>query len=86
MAPTYYDTYVDYLTEVVQYYRDEMNITFRTVAPFNEPSSRVWRLGNTQEGCHYDASTQRIILQACLLPNCQPHCREFEPDTLALIS
>ncbi|KAL3131225.1 hypothetical protein ABBQ38_000523 [Trebouxia sp. C0009 RCD-2024] len=63
LAPMYYDAYVDYLTEVVQYYHDEMNVTFRTVEPFNEPSSRVWQLGNRQEGCHYDLSTQRTILQ-----------------------
>lgn len=68
LAPAYYDAYVDYLTEVVQYYRDEMNITFSTVEPFNEPSSRGWQLGNVQEGCHYDASTQRTILQACNCP------------------
>ena len=63
LAPAYYDAYVDYLTKVVQYYRDELNITFSTVEPFNEPSSKVWQLGNVQEGCHYDASTQRTILQ-----------------------
>lgn len=64
LAPEYYDAYVEYLTEVVQHYRDEMNTTFGTVAAFNEPSSRVWQLGNPQEGCHYEASTQRTILQA----------------------
>ena len=63
LAPAYYDAYVEYLTKVVQYYRDELNITFSTVEPFNEPSSKAWQLGNAQEGCHYDASTQRSILQ-----------------------
>ena len=62
LATTSYDAYVDYLTNVILYYRDEMNITFSTVEPFNEPSSS-WQLGNNQEGCHYDVSTQRIILQ-----------------------
>jgi len=56
---------VDYLTEVVQYYREEMNITFRTVEPFNEPSSTEWQLGNIQERCHYDLLTQDSILQVC---------------------
>ena len=65
LAPAHYDDYVDYLTEVVQHHQDELNITFSTVEPFNEPSSKVWKQGNVQEGCHYDASTQRTILQAC---------------------
>ena len=63
LAPAYYDAYVDHLTEVVRHYQDDLNITFSTVEPFNEPSSKVWQQGNVQEGCHYDASTQRTILQ-----------------------
>lgn len=65
LAPANYDAFVDYLTEVVQYYREEMNITFRTVEPFNEPSSTEWQLGNVQEGCHYNPLTQDSILQVC---------------------
>ncbi|KAL0045131.1 hypothetical protein WJX82_009312 [Trebouxia sp. C0006] len=63
LAPANYDAFVDYLTKVVQYYGEEVNITFRTVEPFNEPSSTEWQLGNIQEGCHYDAVTQDSILQ-----------------------
>jgi len=63
LAPENYDAFVDYLTEVVGYYRHEMNFTFRTVEPFNEPFSWNWHAGNDQEGCHYDPSTQDIILQ-----------------------
>ncbi len=63
LAPENYDAFVDYLTEVVGYYRHEMNFTFRTVEPFNEPFSWNWHAGNDQEGCHYDPSTQDIVLQ-----------------------
>lgn len=63
LAPENYDAFVDYLTEVVGYYRHEMNFTFRTVEPFNEPYAWNWQKGNFQEGCHYDPSTQDIILQ-----------------------
>lgn len=66
LSPDYYDAYVDYLTEVVGFYRQEMNLTFRTIDPFNEPSASNWQAGNDQEGCHYDRSTQDIILQVSL--------------------
>lgn len=39
LAPENYDAFVDYLTEVVGFYKFEMNMTFRTIAPFNEPSA-----------------------------------------------
>lgn len=64
LAESSYDAYVDYLTEVIAFYRDEANITFSTIEPFNEPSSTAWFQGNIQEGCHYEVATQRAVLQA----------------------
>lgn len=83
LAGSSYDAYVDYLTEVVAFYRDEANITFSTIEPFNEPSSTAWFQGNNQEGCHYDVTTQRAVLQAgstslnadsCMLACTSPLC------------
>ncbi|AVT31650.1 beta-1,6-galactanase [Plantactinospora sp. BC1] len=42
--------------------RDSWGVTFRTVDPFNEPSSSWWTATGTQEGCHIDASIQRTVL------------------------
>ncbi|MFC6018156.1 hypothetical protein ACFP2T_18345 [Plantactinospora solaniradicis] len=42
--------------------RDTWGVNFRTVDPFNEPSSSWWTATGTQEGCHIDASIQRTVL------------------------
>jgi hypothetical protein len=42
--------------------RDQWGVTFRTVDPFNEPSSNWWTATGGQEGCHIDATTQRSVL------------------------
>lgn len=49
-----YDTFADYLTEVVKHYRDTWGITFRTLNPLNEPSANWWKKGNMQEGSHFN--------------------------------
>ncbi|CAG8643681.1 4167_t:CDS:10 [Gigaspora margarita] len=41
LNPSYYDAYADYLTEVVKWYK-EQEITFRTLEPFNEPTTGLW--------------------------------------------
>lgn len=42
--------------------RDRWGVNFRTVDPFNEPSSNWWRADGRQEGCYIDATTQRSVL------------------------
>ncbi|CAG8531131.1 25223_t:CDS:2 [Gigaspora rosea] len=65
----YYDKFADYLTEVVKWYKDEQGLTFRTLEPFNEPTTGYWkefgmnaqfclytevgRIAGSQEGCTY---------------------------------
>lgn len=58
-----YDDFAHYLTEVVKHYRDEYGIVFRTLEPLNEPDSDWWNSGGTQEGCHFDPSSQEAILR-----------------------
>jgi O-glycosyl hydrolase len=57
-----YDAFADYLTEVVKHYRDRHDVTFDTLSPLNEPSAPWWTLRNNQEGCHFSADKQDIIL------------------------
>jgi O-glycosyl hydrolase len=61
LKPEYFDDFADYLTEVVRKFRDSWGITFRTVAPFNEPSARWWMQGKNQEGCGFLNDQPRMV-------------------------
>lgn len=51
-----------YLATVAKYARDNWNINFNSVDPFNEPVTSYWSgLTGTQEGCHFDVSTQASV-------------------------
>ncbi|RIB26442.1 Glycoside Hydrolase Family 30 protein [Gigaspora rosea] len=50
----YYDKFADYLTEVVKWYKDEQGLTFRTLEPFNEPTTGYRGEFGSQEGCTYE--------------------------------
>jgi hypothetical protein len=57
--------FADYLTEVVRHYHDVWNVTFTTLAPFNEPSSGYWRgaIGG-QEGCCFERQVMIQVIRA----------------------
>lgn len=60
-----YDEFADYITEVLLHFRDYWDIDFKTVSPFNEPSTPfAWTAGGSQEGCHYDVSKQNELITA----------------------
>jgi O-glycosyl hydrolase len=59
-----YDAFADYLTEVVRHYKDEYGVVFRTLEPLNEPYANWWQANGSQEGCHFDRSSQETIIQA----------------------
>lgn len=52
-----YDDFANYLTTVVQHYRDSWGTTFRTLNPLNEATS-AWCPSKTQEGMHVDIPLQ----------------------------
>lgn len=60
-----YDEFADYITEVLKHFRDYWGVTFRTVSPFNEPSTPfAWTAGGSQEGCHFDGDKQNQMITA----------------------
>ncbi|MDT7788812.1 MAG: hypothetical protein QOF58_7231 [Pseudonocardiales bacterium] len=63
LQPQHYRTHAAYMAEVARQFRDRFGVTFRTVEPFNEPASNYWSATGKQEGCHFDRSTQRTVLQ-----------------------
>lgn len=67
LQTSYFDSFADYLTTVVQHYRDYWGITFNTLEALNEPSSSWWVFNGTnnmasQEGCHFDQGEQDTII------------------------
>jgi O-glycosyl hydrolase len=59
-----YEAFAEYLTEVVEHYRDTYGITFRTLSPMNEPNANWWTTTNGQEGCHFSPAQQQTIIRA----------------------
>jgi len=63
LRPEYYEEFANYLVDVCKHYRDEYDIEFRTLEPFNEPVSDYWRANGGQEGCHFSRSAQVNFMQ-----------------------
>ncbi len=57
-----YDQHAVYLATVAKYASDHWGITFDSVEAFNEPIAGWWNSNGTQEGCHFDASTQATVV------------------------
>lgn len=61
----YYEQHAIYLVTIAQYAQAHWGITFDAVEAFNEPSADWWQAAGTQEGCHFDTSTQATVI-SCL--------------------
>lgn len=59
----YYDDFAGYLVDVVQHFHEEWGITFSTLEPLNESEEGWWKANGSQEGCHFDRSSQEKIIQ-----------------------
>ena len=62
LKPEYYDMFCDYLVDVCKHYHDAYQLDFRTLEPFNESYSNYWYNQGSQEGCHFEPSTQIEII------------------------
>lgn len=63
LRPEYYEEFAHYLVDVCKHYKDEYGIEFKTLEPFNEPVTNYWGANGSQEGCHFDASSQVNFLR-----------------------
>ncbi|KAK7732541.1 Endo-beta-1 6-galactanase [Cytospora paraplurivora] len=57
-----YANHTHYLAEIALYAKNNWGVDFESVEPFNEPSASWWKATGTQEGCHFDVSTQATII------------------------
>ena len=58
-----YEDFARYLVDVCLHYRDTYGIEFKTLEPFNEPTTDYWYRSGSQEGCHFDATSQVAFLR-----------------------
>ena len=58
-----YDRFAFYLAAVARHAADYWRVKFDSVEPFNEPSANWWKYPLRQEGCHFDVTTQQIVVQ-----------------------
>lgn len=63
LNPDYYADFAHYLVDVCKHYKEEYGIEFRTLEPFNESRTDYWVRSGTQEGCHFDYSSQIAFLR-----------------------
>ena len=58
-----YEEFAHYLVDVCRHYKEQYGIEFKTLDPFNEPNTNYWYAGGSQEGCHFDFSSQIALLR-----------------------
>lgn len=57
-----YEDFAIYLTRVVDYLQDEMNIDFHSLSPVNEPNNGYWGAKGDQEGSNWSNESQAKII------------------------
>lgn len=62
LSPENYSAYIDYLTDVIDYFKFNKNITFKTIAPTYQPDSENWQPLYQEEGNGFSSSSQAELL------------------------
>ncbi len=63
LKPEYYEEFAHYLVDVCKHYKEAYGIEFKTLEPFNESATSYWYQNGSQEGCHFDYSSQIAFLR-----------------------
>ena len=63
LKPEYYEEFAHYLVDVCNHYKEAYGIEFKTLEPFNESATSYWYQNGSQEGCHFDYSSQIAFLR-----------------------
>lgn len=63
MNPAYYEAFAQYLIDVCKHYKEAYGIEFRTLSPFNEPSTNFWGCNGGQEGCHWSPTAMANFMK-----------------------
>lgn len=57
-----YENHAIYLSTIAKYAQDHWGVTFNSIDPFNEPAATWWSASGSQEGCHFDANSQKALI------------------------
>src|SRR5690625_182560 len=57
-----YENFATYLTRVVEYLKNELDIDIQTLSPINEPNNGYWGAGGRQEGSNWNYDSQAKII------------------------
>lgn len=57
-----YENHAIYLSTIAKHAKEHWGVTFDSIEPFNEPAASWWKSTGTQEGCHFDASSQKALI------------------------
>jgi galactan endo-1,6-beta-galactosidase len=62
LRPENYRRFATYLATIARVAKERWGVSFTSIAPFNEPSSRWWFADCKQEGCHFSGGSQAGFL------------------------
>src|SRR5690625_5797289 len=62
LRPDQYENFATYLTRVVEYLKNELDIDIQTLSPINEPNNGYWGAGGRQEGSNWTYDSQAKII------------------------